>query len=208
MELSDLKVLMALDDRIASGKSNWKNWRQAKLFWIENQAIEEGGVANITLFNPQGKNVFTKSSILSKSKLCVSRNGNQRSGLWNFKSRKINFSIKKWITLLKRQNGGNHKLYFGYRGIYCDVDEWQEYFASFHIRQGLGLTLTFISLGLIMQFWQQWFQHQCGFVSVLWSYGIFSAIRRRDKPVPLLGFFQNGSINIFKINEIITRLSH
>jgi dihydroorotase len=29
----------------------------------KNKAIEEGGIASITLFNPQGKNVFTKSSI-------------------------------------------------------------------------------------------------------------------------------------------------
>jgi uncharacterized membrane protein len=66
-------------------------------------------------------------------------------------------------------------------------------FASFHIRQGLGLTLTFISLGLIISNFDSlmisapmWI-----FVSVLWSYGIFSAIKGETKPVPLLGnFFQ------------------
>jgi dihydroorotase len=46
-------------EKLTSGKT---------IFGIENQAIEEGGIANITLFNPQGKNVFTKSSIRSKSK--------------------------------------------------------------------------------------------------------------------------------------------
>lgn len=66
-------------------------------------------------------------------------------------------------------------------------------FASFHIRQGLGITLTFISLGLIISNFDSlmisapmWI-----FVSVLWSYGIFSAIKGETKPVPLLGeFFQ------------------
>jgi uncharacterized membrane protein len=68
-------------------------------------------------------------------------------------------------------------------------------FASFHIRQGLGITLTFISLGLIISNFDSlmisapmWI-----FVSVLWSYGIFSAIKGETKPVPLLGgFFQKA----------------
>jgi uncharacterized membrane protein len=72
-------------------------------------------------------------------------------------------------------------------------------FASFHIRQGLGLTLTFISLGLIVSNFDSllisapmWI-----FVSVLWSYGIFSAIKGETKPVPLLGnFFQKWLVNI------------
>ncbi|HEY4616644.1 MAG TPA: hypothetical protein VIH09_00430 [Flavobacterium sp.] len=72
-------------------------------------------------------------------------------------------------------------------------------FASFHIRQGLGLTLTFISLGLIISNFDSlmisapmWI-----FVSVLWSYGIFSAIKGETKPVPLLGaLFQKWFVNI------------
>lgn len=72
-------------------------------------------------------------------------------------------------------------------------------FASFHIRQGLGLTITFISLGLIisnfhnlMILTSMWI-----FVSVLWSYGIFSAIKGETKPVPLLGtYFQKWLKNI------------
>ena len=62
-------------------------------------------------------------------------------------------------------------------------------FASFHIRQGLGITLTFISLGLIISNFNSllisapmWI---C--VSVLWSYGIFSAIKGETKPMPLVG---------------------
>jgi len=66
-------------------------------------------------------------------------------------------------------------------------------FASFHIRQGLGLTITFISLGLIINNFNSlmisasmWI-----FISVLWTYGIFGAIKGETKPVPLLGeYFQ------------------
>ncbi|WP_413998855.1 dihydroorotase [Flavobacterium sp. W1B] len=37
-------------------------------FGIKNQPIEEGLKANISLFNPEGQSIFTKESILSKSK--------------------------------------------------------------------------------------------------------------------------------------------
>ena len=64
-------------------------------------------------------------------------------------------------------------------------------FASFHIRQATGLSLTFISLGLIISNFNNpmiaipmWI-----FISVLWTYGIFSAIKGETRPVPLLGEF-------------------
>jgi dihydroorotase len=38
------------------------------LFGIEKQSVNEGQKANITLFNPEGKSIFTKENILSKSK--------------------------------------------------------------------------------------------------------------------------------------------
>ncbi len=68
-------------------------------------------------------------------------------------------------------------------------------YASFHIRQALGLSITFISLGLIISNFDSmmislpmWI-----FISVLWSYGLFSAIIGTIKPMPLLGnFFQKG----------------
>jgi dihydroorotase len=46
-------------DKLTAGKST---------FGIDIQIINEGSKANITLFNPEPKNIFTKSSILSKSK--------------------------------------------------------------------------------------------------------------------------------------------
>ena len=51
-------------------------------------------------------------------------------------------------------------------------------FASFHIRQALGLSITFISLGLIISHFDNpmitcsmWI-----FLSVLWTFGIFNAL--------------------------------
>ncbi len=66
-------------------------------------------------------------------------------------------------------------------------------FASFHIRQALGLSITFISLGLIISNFDSpmisismWI-----FLSILWTYGIFTAISGDAKPIPLLGnYFQ------------------
>ncbi len=62
-------------------------------------------------------------------------------------------------------------------------------FASFHIRQSLGLSITFLSLGAIISNFDSimvsasmWL-----FISVLWSYGIFSAISGNSKPLPILG---------------------
>ena len=62
-------------------------------------------------------------------------------------------------------------------------------FASFHIRQGFGLTLTFISLGLIISHFESimvaapmWV-----FVSLLTIYGIFTAAKGETTPLPLVG---------------------
>ncbi len=71
--------------------------------------------------------------------------------------------------------------------------EEKNLYASFHIRQALGLSLTFISLGLIISNFDSpmisismWV-----FLSVLWTYGIFTAINGETKPIPLLGnYFQ------------------
>ena len=62
-------------------------------------------------------------------------------------------------------------------------------FASFHIRQGFGLTLTFISLGLIISQFESimvaapmWV-----FVSILTIYGIFTVAKGETTPLPLMG---------------------
>lgn len=66
-------------------------------------------------------------------------------------------------------------------------------YASFHIRQGLGITILFISLGLIisnfnnpMMLISMWV-----FTSILSIYGIFTAAKGEVIPMPLVGaFFQ------------------
>ena len=71
-------------------------------------------------------------------------------------------------------------------------------FASFHIRQGLGLTLTFITLGVSISYFESmmvaapmWI-----FISVLTIYGIFSAAKGETTPMPLLGkWFQKWFSN-------------
>ena len=62
-------------------------------------------------------------------------------------------------------------------------------FASFHIRQALGLTITFLSLGLIVSNFDSMMISgtMWVFVSILWSYGFFTAIKGDMKPIPLLG---------------------
>lgn len=72
-------------------------------------------------------------------------------------------------------------------------------FASFHIRQGLGLTVTFIVLGVSISYFNNimiassmWI-----FISVLAVYGIFIAARGEITPLPLLGnIFQKWFKNI------------
>ena len=62
-------------------------------------------------------------------------------------------------------------------------------FASFHIRQALGLSILFIALGLVisnfgspMITFSMWI-----FMSVLWSYGMITAIKGQMISVPLIG---------------------
>jgi uncharacterized membrane protein len=72
-------------------------------------------------------------------------------------------------------------------------------FASFHIRQGLGLTLTFIILGVSISYFDNimiaapmWI-----FISILTIYGIFTAAKGELTPLPLLGkLFQKTFKNI------------
>lgn len=57
--LTNVLPLEIIIDKLTAGKA---------IFGIENQTIEEGAKASITLFNPDEKSVFTDQYILSKSK--------------------------------------------------------------------------------------------------------------------------------------------
>ena len=57
--LSTVLPLEKVIEKLTAGKTT---------FGIESQTIAEGKIANISLFNPEGKSVFTNENILSKSK--------------------------------------------------------------------------------------------------------------------------------------------
>ncbi|GAA3589117.1 hypothetical protein Q4Q39_14420 [Flavivirga amylovorans] len=62
-------------------------------------------------------------------------------------------------------------------------------FASFHIRQALGLWLTFFALGYIIGIFDSW-TISLGFYlffSVLFIYGFINAVGKKAQMVPLLG---------------------
>lgn len=82
-------------------------------------------------------------------------------------------------------------------GIFIAISmnaESKNKFASFHIRQGLGLTLSFIGIGLVLSnfnsiqmlvsFWL--------FFAILFSFGVVTAIKGQIIPIPFIGnLFQN-----------------
>ncbi|GHA31334.1 membrane protein [Salinimicrobium marinum] len=62
-------------------------------------------------------------------------------------------------------------------------------FASFHIRQALGVHITFYVLGLLVSAFDSWLISSAFyiFVIVLWGYGIVGAIQGQLNEVPILG---------------------
>lgn len=62
-------------------------------------------------------------------------------------------------------------------------------FGSFHIRQALGIHITFYLLGIIVSWFDSWFISAPFylFIIVLWGYGILAAIQEERNEVPLLG---------------------
>mgnify|MGYP005823032693 CR=1 FL=1 len=68
-------------------------------------------------------------------------------------------------------------------------DDKKSVFASFHIRQSLGLWLTFYALGYIIGSFDSWLVSSGFYVffAVLFIYGFINALNRKALPVPLLG---------------------
>lgn len=67
-------------------------------------------------------------------------------------------------------------------------------FTSFHVRQGLGLGILYITLGFVITSFDNWMITYSFwiFFSVLYVYGIFGAVTGKLSEIPLLGaFFQN-----------------
>lgn len=70
-------------------------------------------------------------------------------------------------------------------------DDKKSAFASFHIRQSLGLWLTFFALGYIIGSFNSWLITTSFylFFAVLFIYGFTNAISRKAQAVPLVGNF-------------------
>ncbi|TVZ28540.1 hypothetical protein JM83_3672 [Gillisia sp. Hel_I_86] len=62
-------------------------------------------------------------------------------------------------------------------------------FASFHIRQALGIHITYFLLGAFVSIFDSWMVSYSFwiFIIILWGYGLVTAIQGEQKEVPLLG---------------------
>ncbi len=70
-------------------------------------------------------------------------------------------------------------------------NEKKDGFASFHIRQALGIFLTFFLLGYIIGNFDNWTVTLAWyiFIMVLWCYGFIGALQGKRTLVPLVGSF-------------------
>lgn len=68
-------------------------------------------------------------------------------------------------------------------------NETKNSFAGFHIRQALGIHITFYMLGLVISWFDSWLISSSFyiFVLILWGYGIVTAIQGEKNEVPILG---------------------
>ena len=72
-------------------------------------------------------------------------------------------------------------------------------FASFHIRQALGLNILFFIIASLVGFFDSWMISGSFYVffAVLWVFGLTNALQNEHKPIPLLGdYFQDWFKNI------------
>lgn len=74
-------------------------------------------------------------------------------------------------------------------------------FTSFHVRQSLGLWLTFYALGYLVSSFDSWLVTSgfYAFFAVLFIYGFVGALSKKAQTVPLVGeFYQKIFANIGK----------
>jgi len=67
-------------------------------------------------------------------------------------------------------------------------------FASFHIRQALGINIGFYLLGALVSMFDSWLISSSFyiFICVLWIFGLMTAIKEEKKTVPIVGpYFQD-----------------
>ena len=75
--------------------------------------------------------------------------------------------------------------------------EQKNSFASFHIRQALGIFITFFILGYVVSYFDNWTASIAFwlFFFILWLYGFIGALQGKTNLVPVLG---NAFQKIFK----------
>jgi uncharacterized membrane protein len=78
--------------------------------------------------------------------------------------------------------------------IFMNQEENKSEFASFHIRQALGLFLSFFLLGYFVGYANSWTVTSAFylFYFILWIYGFLGALQGQKRVLPLVGdFFQS-----------------
>ena len=67
--------------------------------------------------------------------------------------------------------------------------EHKNSFASFHIRQAMGIMLLFFALGYPVGYFDSWMVSSAFYIFffILWIYGFLGAIQERMALIPLLG---------------------
>ena len=78
--------------------------------------------------------------------------------------------------------------------IFMNQDENKSEFASFHIRQALGLFLSFFLLGYFVGYANSWTATSAFYIFyfILWIYGFSGALQGQKRLLPLVGdFFQS-----------------
>ncbi|MDP5002032.1 MAG: hypothetical protein NWQ15_09060 [Flavobacterium sp.] len=73
--------------------------------------------------------------------------------------------------------------------IFMNQEENRSEFASFHIRQALGIFLTFFLLGYPIGYFDNWMVSASFwiFIFILWIYGFLTCLNNETKTVPFLG---------------------
>lgn len=75
--------------------------------------------------------------------------------------------------------------------IFMNQEESKSDFASFHIRQTLGIFLTFFLLGYPIGYFNSWMVSSAFwlFIFILWVYGFLGCLSNEKRIVPIVGEF-------------------
>ena len=78
--------------------------------------------------------------------------------------------------------------------IFMNNDENKSEYASFHIRQALGIFVSFFLLGYFVGYANSWMVTSAFYIFyfILWVFGFLGAIEGKKRAIPIVGhFFQS-----------------